>query len=404
MILPPFLFTTSSKTNYHPRRLGSHSDSLIRDNSIIKKLMNHAKADRHIMFKAIAREVNVKSVMLGKRNISSKKIKAIVKTFRKLRDHKTKTFNMLKEADGFQSWMQIVSHEGAYLELGPGSILPGNNERPDFVVESVISDERGFKALILSPQEIELYGEGYLVHPPMVLFQGTVPTNPHDIDDDLHENLGQPGMERNIDRIKIAMTECEKRLRRKNKDIEKVLFDVAGHSLGGNRAQRLTIEEKKRIRAVFTFQSPGVGDPVKVAKFREYVEEKKNKGGSAGYDYPYVLHTRTRGDIVTKVGGEHLPGFVSELERTDKKLSLSKVHSKLSLHKKRDRYTRSGSTTRHKQRFKRWERMRRTFSGLLKWLSRFNTENDQAIVFQRKMILERILGNKLQLTNSNQQD
>lgn len=199
------------------------------------------------------------------------------------------------------------------------------------------------------------------------------------------------------------MENCQNRLVEKCKNenqIEKqpgsFRFDVAGHSLGGNRAQRLAAELPELISTVYTFQSPGVGDEQLVNKFEGYRKGvlEANPKATPGVDFPVVVHIRTEGDIVPKAGGNFLKGdYIIHLRRIDRTLGKGEVHSALSLSEDVELYSIEGKHhTEIGENKSRWEIARKKLGPLVSWLLIFFMADREALLFEKRLLLKAWLG------------
>jgi len=358
------------------------------------------KADnKTLMIKAIVSEVKIESILNGKNRLSDKKTTAIWKNFQRISDERGKCVELLNKAKSKEASMQVLAHWTAYYPYSKGDILPGiksiENGKivngPSYIVDSMITDNQGFQAIILRPSEIKVNDRGALECPPLVLMQGTVFNNSHDLMEDLDENLGAKGMDRNQEEIKEKMRTCMNNISMmdKNKEIKKpTVFDIAGHSLGGNRAQRLAARYPHMTGNVFTFQSPGIGNKELILNFKTYQEltKKRDNDAVAGEDYPIHIRVCNEGDVVLKTGGDFLPPAKTITAKPSKgAYKLTEVHSEISL--LRDDREITHSTEDYKKKPNNSERVRKKIGPKISWLIGFFKSDETGKRFNEYQML-----------------
>lgn len=196
-----------------------------------------------------------------------------------------------------EDYYQITGCITAYGKWKKGDeILGPHPNLPNYEVDEVIKNRKGLQIIVLKPKGQP--PEGYSM-PPIVCCRGTVPTNPHNIIDDMNRHIGQYSFQDSKDQITAA-------LKRVTEEGETPAV-VTGHSLGGALAQLITAEccdqtnalGQPLIQSAYHYNAPGVGDEVAAGydrKVAQLPEERK----------PKVVSYHHASDIINLAGGAHL--------------------------------------------------------------------------------------------------
>jgi hypothetical protein len=360
---------------------------------IIGNLLVYADKQQILMRVAITDVIDVPNLPNEPGSITQKQYDQILVKFDELKGYHDIEKEMLKESKDYHTYMQVVAHQTAYRSFNVGDDLEGltseleglTSENTGYTVYSVIEDDKGFRALVLKPKNCELNEDGHLNYPPILVFQGTDPSNPWDLHEDFDQKLGAKGIDRNDKDITSALLDCRKEIVEENKgDPNKIRFDLSGHSLGGNRAQRYTAKHPELVSALYTYQSPAL-DRETVDSFNERVKflKEAKENPVPGRDYPCVIHVVNSKDLVTDTGEEHLPSdFVVTIKGVRESKGVGGVHTEVSL-LKRDDYKISVSKELRVPN-KKIESLRKSIGSFVKWFIKNFMAMDKSQAIQEK--------------------
>lgn len=167
---------------------------------LLIRLMKEAEGNSRLMMEAIIQTIDVARCREGKSLITKPQLELIQKKFEEMKGERDTGIKKLENATNPLAYLQVASHLIGYFPYGKGFELPGVKGGPSYIVDEVIEDNKGFRAIIIRPKELVLDEHNALLFPPMVLMQGTVSDNRYDLEDDLKARLGAKGMEQNIGR------------------------------------------------------------------------------------------------------------------------------------------------------------------------------------------------------------
>ncbi|MFI5344337.1 MAG: hypothetical protein ACHQUC_08975 [Chlamydiales bacterium] len=238
-------------------------------------------------------------------------------------DLMNREFPQLTREEKIENYCQIMATDGAYDDLrilcGDGATkpiygIPGPEELGNYKVHHQINHiKTGIVIWILAPENQE--------SPPIILCRGTNKKDIRHIDQNFNFNIGD-----GFNEVENEMVEILRDLYA-SQGKSKVPPFVAGHSLGGALAQRVTLSlmrhfpeyltnERGEQAKVFLYAAPGVG-MIAAKEYRKRLQVLQR----AHIPAPLVEHLYEKGDVVPQSGGPTV--------RIDKAIVLdTRTHSK----------------------------------------------------------------------------
>ena len=195
----------------------------------------------------------------------------------------------LEHAPNEEAYFQILAQSASYLRYNDGEILPVSQKFncPAYRVKKTIAFPEGLRGLVLEPVQKD---PRVL---PMIVFQGTDPSNIHNVADDTNKN--------------IAELNCTKYRKELEREIEALAIGndkrihVLGHSYGGAVAQRLTALYPQLIGRCTYYNAPAVGAEM-VQRYQSNISQMEKH-----IPRPHVRAYRHMNDVVSLLGGAALP-------------------------------------------------------------------------------------------------
>jgi len=190
----------------------------------------------------------------------------------------------LAQAPNEEGFLQLIAQEVSYQDWAAGTPLPVSSHFncPTYRVQEQIRFAGGISGVVLVAEN----------QAPIVALRGTDPSNYMNLRDDLQENIGSLNCTRYAGELEALLVRVA---------AEHGRIHIMGHSYGGTVAQRLTVAHPQLIQRCTFHNAPGVG--------KRMVDEYRKNLAKLPPDYPppSVWSYRHAKDIVSYLGGDHLP-------------------------------------------------------------------------------------------------
>ncbi len=192
----------------------------------------------------------------------------------------------LRGAPNREAYFQALAQNVSWVDYANGTLLAASDTPgiPRYRVQKTLQYPEGLKAMIVTS---DTPGEA-----PLMIIRGTVVNNVHNVIDDLHYNIGTLNMDRHGRELARELELLA---------AEHGRVHVLGHSYGGAIAQHLTSRHPQLISRCSSYNAPGVGDNIVDTYFRNVARLPE------GYPLPEIVSVRHAKDVVSLLGGEHLP-------------------------------------------------------------------------------------------------
>ncbi|MBS0655436.1 MAG: alpha/beta hydrolase [Verrucomicrobia bacterium] len=192
----------------------------------------------------------------------------------------------LRGAQNLEAYLQVIAQQAVYESYPDGHVLLASDLfiSPQYHVKKTIAYPEGIKILVLVASDEN--------EPPLMAIQGTDPTNIRNLLDNLYTAIGGENTERHS--VELA-DELEALA------IEHGRIHIMGHSYGAAVAQHLTSKHPHLICRCSRYNGPGVGDEA-VHSYMRNVQQLPE-----GYTKPQIASYRHAKDLVSLLGGAHLP-------------------------------------------------------------------------------------------------